>query len=67
MEGYISISERIPNIRKDEVFIIIPYKKKFGPTLESIKKVCTNLGMNEYAKKMRVANILNGLIDYLIT
>lgn len=23
--------------------------------------------LNEYAKKMRVANILNGLIDYLIT
>ena len=24
MEGYISINERTPNIRKDEVFIIIP-------------------------------------------
>lgn len=67
MEGYISISERIPNIRKDEVFIIIPYKKKFGPTLESIKKVCANLGMKAFrADDIRKGLIMNNIIDGIL-
>jgi len=67
MEGILNLSERIPDIRKDEVFIIIPFKKKFEPTLKSIKKVCANLGMKAFrTDDIRKGLIMNNIIDGIL-
>ncbi|MBP5713458.1 MAG: hypothetical protein J6X07_02005 [Prevotella sp.] len=70
IEGY---KVRIYDLEKS-VCDAVKFRNKIGVDISSeilknyLVRSDRNLTrLNEYAKKMRVANILNGLIDYLIT
>lgn len=67
MEGILNLSERIPDIRKDEVFVLMPYLEELKPTYKSIKKVGKRKGLKVYrADEIHNGIIMNKIIDGIL-
>ena len=67
MEGILNLSERIPDIRKDEVFVLMPYLEELKPTYESIENVGKRKGLKVYrADEIHNGIIMNNIIDGIL-